>query len=55
MQAATTNNPGDQIPPGTPGSGEAICAACKGKGVIDTKSCPMCGGSGKVIEGIGGG
>ena len=32
--------PGDEAPPGTPGAGENIC--------------PTCGGTGKVIEEIGG-
>lgn len=47
-------NPGDQAPPGTPGTGERICRACKGSGLTDGKPCPECGGSGRVIEGIGG-
>ena len=49
------SNPGDQAPAGTPGTGEAICGHCAGRGVIDGQNCPMCGGTGKVIEGIGGG
>ena len=49
-------NPGDEAPPGTPGSGEDICAACSGTGKqADGKPCPMCGGTGRVNEGIGGG
>lgn len=44
-------NPGDQAPPGT---GEQICRACKGSGLTDGKPCPECGGSGRVIEGVGG-
>jgi DnaJ-class molecular chaperone len=48
-------NPGDQAPPGTPGTGENICPDCQGTGRRDGDACPTCGGSGKVIEGIGGG
>jgi hypothetical protein len=46
---------GDEAPPGTPGTGEDICRDCHGTGRIDGKTCPVCGGSGKIIEGIGGG
>jgi hypothetical protein len=47
-------NPGDQAPRGTPGAGENICPDCGGKGTIDGKQCGNCGGTGKVIEGVGG-
>jgi hypothetical protein len=47
-------NPGDEAPPGTPGTGENICRHCHGAGVLNGKECPVCGGTGKVIEGIGG-
>jgi hypothetical protein len=49
-------NPGDAAPPGTPGTGEDICTACKGTGKLaDGRPCPMCGGTGRIVEGIGGG
>jgi RecJ-like exonuclease len=48
-------NPGDLAEPGTPGTGEDVCSECKGSGQIDSAPCPACGGTGKVIEGIGGG
>jgi len=49
-------NPGDEAEPGTPGAGEDVCEACAGSGTLsDGKSCPMCGGSGRVMRGIGGG
>lgn len=49
-------NPGDEAAPGTPGAGEDICDACSGSGKqADGKPCPQCGGSGKVMRGIGGG
>lgn len=51
---ASRMNPGDLVPPGTPGSGENICRACHGLGRIDGRRCDQCGGSGHVIEGIGG-
>lgn len=41
MATNTPQNPGDQVPPSVPGAGEAVCDHCKG--------------TGKVIEGIGGG
>ncbi|RSZ60180.1 hypothetical protein HF313_21355 [Massilia atriviolacea] len=52
----TPLNPGDDARPGTPGAGEDICAACSGKGKLgDGSACPECGGSGRVMRGIGGG
>lgn len=48
-------NPGDDAKAGTPGTGENICRACKGTGQFEAKPCPTCGGTGKVVEGMGGG
>lgn len=49
-------NPGDEAEPGTPGAGEDICEACAGSGALaGGKPCPQCGGSGRVMRGIGGG
>lgn len=50
-----TMNPGDEAPPGTPGTGEDICAECQGSGKQEGRSCAACGGSGKVTRAIGGG
>lgn len=48
--------PGDDAAPGTPGTGEDICPACRGSGKkVGGGDCPNCQGSGKVTEGIGGG
>lgn len=55
MTKAPRSHPGDEAAPGTPGSGEAMCPHCKGSGRIDGKPCENCGGTGKIIEGIGGG
>jgi hypothetical protein len=49
------SSPGDEAPPGTPGTGEAVCPECGGTGRIDSGACPECGGTGKVNLGIGGG
>ncbi|WP_167858747.1 hypothetical protein [Methylobacterium nonmethylotrophicum] len=46
--------PGDKAEPGTPGTGEALCPRCAGKGRIESGSCPDCAGTGKVTEPIGG-
>lgn len=49
-------HPGDEAAPGTPGTGEDVCPSCKGSGIqASGGKCPICGGSGKIIEGIGGG
>jgi hypothetical protein len=47
-------NPGDQAAPGTPGTGEDACPDCSGRGQINGQACATCGGSGRVIAGIGG-
>lgn len=53
--AAAGINPGDEATPGTPGAGEAICPVCNGAGSRDGRACANCAGTGKIIEGIGGG
>lgn len=47
--------PGDEAPPGTPGSGENVCPRCGGSGRLGGETCPECAGSGRVTSGIGGG
>lgn len=46
--------PGDVAPPGTPGTGEALCPMCSGKGTIDGRPCTQCAGTGIVTQGVGG-
>jgi DnaJ-class molecular chaperone len=46
--------PGDEAEPGTPGTGEALCPVCAGKGKVDGRDCDNCGGTGKITEGVGG-
>ena len=46
--------PGDEAPPGTPGTGENLCPRCNGSGKLEGGECPNCDGSGKIVEGIGG-
>ena len=46
--------PGDEAPPGTPGTGEDVCPRCAGEGKADGADCPECGGTGRVIRGVGG-
>jgi len=48
-------NPGDDAPEGVGGAGENLCPACSGSGRLEGRECQTCGGTGKVIEGIGGG
>jgi DnaJ-class molecular chaperone len=51
----TKLNPGDDAPPGTPGTGENVCPQCSGSGKLQGAPCPNCGGTGTVIKGIAGG
>jgi hypothetical protein len=54
--AKTPLAPGDEAPPGTPGTGEDLCLDCNGTGKrADGKECPTCNGTGKVVRAIGGG
>lgn len=46
--------PGDEAPPGTPGTGEDVCPRCGGSGRIGETDCPDCAGTGTVIQAIGG-
>ncbi|MCG5074113.1 hypothetical protein [Paraburkholderia tagetis] len=48
-------NPGDEGPPDAPGVGEDWCGACHGTGMVEGQRCSVCGGTGKVLQGIGGG
>jgi hypothetical protein len=48
-------NPGDAGPPGTAGTGEDTCPVCGGSGKKNGRTCANSGGSGKIIQGIGGG
>ncbi|RWO60524.1 hypothetical protein [Mesorhizobium sp.] len=45
----------DEVPAGIPGAGVIICRRCAGTGMIDGRTCPECGGTGKVTTPVGGG
>ena len=53
-EAGARLNPGDEAAPGTPGTGEAICPVCEGRGRARGAPCKNCGGSGKIIKAVGG-
>ena len=53
--AAEPMNPGDEAPPGTPGTGEAMCPECQGTGRLESGPCENCGDTGRIVEGVGGG
>jgi DnaJ-class molecular chaperone len=53
MGEGDRKNPGDEVPPGTPQSGEAVCRRCKGTGRVNDEACPDCSGSGKVVVLVG--
>ncbi|HEU5293472.1 MAG TPA: hypothetical protein VFU71_01665 [Burkholderiaceae bacterium] len=55
LPASQPMSPGDEAPPGTPGTGEAVCGRCGGSGRVGNAPCPTCGGSGTVTRGLGGG
>jgi DnaJ-class molecular chaperone len=48
-------NPGDEAPPDTPSAAEDVCPACHGSGKVEGERCETCGGSGRIIEAVGGG
>jgi hypothetical protein len=47
-------SPGDEAPPGTPGSAPNVCPKCGGSGRLDGDVCANCQGTGQVNVGIGG-
>ena len=47
--------PGDDAPAGTPGTGEKSCPQCGGSGRLNGQTCASCQGTGKVTAGVGGG
>ncbi|MGE5505392.1 MAG: hypothetical protein ACM31L_13295 [Actinomycetota bacterium] len=47
-------DPGDEAAPGAPGTGEDLCRVCHGTGKVGAKPCDACGGTGIIVEGIGG-
>jgi hypothetical protein len=51
---ASPMNPGDEAPPGTPGTGENVCPVCHGGGKVRGAACANCGGTGRIVAGIGG-
>ncbi|HMC17188.1 MAG TPA: hypothetical protein VKI18_16245 [Albitalea sp.] len=54
VEAPAPMSPGDEAPPGTPGTGEDVCPRCGGSGRLANGPCPECDGTGKVTRGIGG-
>lgn len=52
--ATPAPHPGDEAPSRTIGTGENVCPVCHGSKTVDGKPCENCGGTGVVIEGIGG-
>ena len=48
-----SKKPGDEVPPGTPQSGENVCWTCYGTGQFEDEPCPDCDGTGKVTTLIG--
>jgi len=53
-EPAAHRAPGDEAPPGSPGTGENVCPDCGGSGRRGEASCPTCEGRGVVTTGIGG-
>ena len=48
-------SPGDEAPPGTPGTGEDVCPECNGRGKdARAQECGNCQGSGRIVRGVGG-
>lgn len=54
QEQAQNLKPGDQAVPGTPGTGEALCPACGGRGTVNDRPCAECAGTGVITQGIGG-
>jgi DnaJ-class molecular chaperone len=48
-------HPGDEAPAGATGTAQAVCRRCGGSGRWQDRPCPDCGGTGKIVQGVGGG
>ncbi|WP_309092495.1 hypothetical protein [Phenylobacterium sp.] len=46
-------NPGDEVKPGTPQSGEHVCPDCNGFGEVAGAPCRACGGTGRITALVG--
>ena len=55
QQGADMMAPGDEAPPGTPGTGEDVCPDCGGSGRREGEECNTCLGRGRVIKAISAG
>lgn len=53
MSEPSDLNPGDEVKPGTPQSGEHLCPACSGFGDVAGAPCSQCGGSGRITALVG--
>src|SRR3954465_5160907 len=47
--------PGAEAAPGPPPTGEDVCPRCGGSGRVEGGECPECRGTGRGVEGGGGG
>jgi DnaJ-class molecular chaperone len=45
--------PGDEVPPGSQQSGDAVCPKCNGAGKLAGDICPDCGGTGTITALVG--
>jgi len=48
-------NPGDEAPEGTVGTGRKTCPDCGGSGRLNDHICQTCQGEGSIVAAIGGG
>jgi DnaJ-class molecular chaperone len=48
-------SPGDEASEGTMGTGRKTCPSCGGSGRINDHTCQTCQGEGTIVAGIGGG
>jgi DnaJ-class molecular chaperone len=55
QQGSEMMAPGDEAPPGRPGTGEDVCPGCGGSGQGDGQECETCLGRGRVIKAISAG
>jgi DnaJ-class molecular chaperone len=54
MSEPSDSKPGDEVTPGTPQSGPAICPGCQGTGRLESGlDCPTCAGTGRINALVG--
>lgn len=54
IESMQVTPPQKDIPQRLPATGENLCTACEGRGLINDRTCALCGGTGHLPVPMGG-